>query len=92
MTKAKLGEAFAPDKAWFLTEFEDRSSPRPGTDEVYFGPAPDQSPVERPPIIQYEYIDTTSKDYATFFGIVFVAALAFTIGIVAVVRRLRKKQ
>jgi hypothetical protein len=31
-----------------LTEFEDASSPRPGTDEVYFAPAADQAPVERP--------------------------------------------
>jgi hypothetical protein len=39
-----------PCLAW-LTEFEDRSSPRPGTDEVYFQPSADQQPVERPPII-----------------------------------------
>src|SRR5262249_31099362 len=37
--------------AYWLTEFEDRSSPRPGTDEVYFEPAADASPVARPPII-----------------------------------------
>jgi hypothetical protein len=36
------------DGLW-LTEFEDRSAPRPGTDEVYFEPAADQSPVARPP-------------------------------------------
>lgn len=36
---------------WWLTEFEDRSSPRPGTDEVYFAPSADPSPVTRPPII-----------------------------------------
>jgi hypothetical protein len=35
----------------WLTEFEDRSSPRSGTDEVYFEPATDTSPVERPPTI-----------------------------------------
>jgi hypothetical protein len=42
-----------PDEAfgYWLTEFEDRSSPRPGTDEVYFEPAADQTPVERPPNI-----------------------------------------
>jgi hypothetical protein len=34
---------------FWLTEFEDRSSPRPGTDEVYFEPAADPSPVARPP-------------------------------------------
>ena len=36
----------------WLTEFEDHSTPRPGTDEVYFKPDADQSPVARPPIIQ----------------------------------------
>ena len=32
-----------PPGAWWLTEFEDRSSPRPGTDEVYFRTAADQA-------------------------------------------------
>lgn len=41
-------DAPKPDGDWWLTEFEDRSSPRPGTDEVYFEPAADQSPVARP--------------------------------------------
>lgn len=36
---------------YWLTEFEDRSSPRPGTDEVYFEPAADQTRVERPAIV-----------------------------------------
>jgi hypothetical protein len=34
----------------YLTEFEDRSFPRPGTDEIYFRPSADQSSVARPPI------------------------------------------
>jgi hypothetical protein len=38
-------------EGWWLTEFEDRSSPRPGTDEVYFEKAADQSTLERPPIV-----------------------------------------
>jgi hypothetical protein len=46
----KLTPAPAADAMW-LTEFEDRSSPRPGTDEVYFERDADQSPVERPPVI-----------------------------------------
>ena len=33
----------------WLTEFEDLSSPRPGTDEVYFAPAADPTPIHRPP-------------------------------------------
>jgi hypothetical protein len=43
-----------PAGGWWLTEFEDRSSPRPGTDEVYFAPANDTAVVERPPKIVYE--------------------------------------
>jgi hypothetical protein len=34
-----------------LTEFEDRSSPRPGTDEVYFERSADQQTLERTPIV-----------------------------------------
>ena len=34
----------------WLTAFEDRASPRPGTDEVFFGRSADQSPVERAPV------------------------------------------
>jgi hypothetical protein len=36
-----------------LTEFEDRSDPRPGTDDLFFAPAADQSPVRRPPDIRW---------------------------------------
>jgi hypothetical protein len=42
-----------PPGSWWLTEFEDHSSPRPGTDDVYFAPDDDQRPVERPPVIEY---------------------------------------
>ncbi len=35
----------------YLTEFEDHSFPRPGTDEVYFRPSVDQSTRERPPVV-----------------------------------------
>ncbi len=41
----------ASAEGFTLTEFEDASSPRPGTDEVFFAPAADQAPVERPPHI-----------------------------------------
>ncbi len=37
--------------AW-LTVFEDKSSPRPGTDEVYFAPSNQPGTVELPPIIR----------------------------------------
>jgi len=36
-----------------LTTFEDNSSPRPGTDEVFFRGAADQSPLKPPPV----YVD-----------------------------------
>jgi hypothetical protein len=42
-------------RTWRLTEFEDHSSPRPGTDEVYFAPDADQSTRERPPIVHVAY-------------------------------------
>jgi len=38
-------------RAHYLTEFEDFFIPRPGTDEVYFRPAADQTTRERPPIV-----------------------------------------
>lgn len=43
---------------WRLSEFEDKSSPRPGTQEVYFAKSQDQSTVERPVILydRYEYV------------------------------------
>jgi Uncharacterized protein conserved in bacteria (DUF2330) len=43
----------ATEPLW-LTEFEDKSSPRPGTDEVYFSRSADQSPVARPPREHHE--------------------------------------
>jgi hypothetical protein len=43
-------EAPKAEGLW-LTEFEDKSSPRPGTDEVYFSPSANASPVERPVVI-----------------------------------------
>ena len=41
-----------PAKAW-LTTFEDRSSPRPGKDEVYFDPAAERTPIRPPDFIKY---------------------------------------
>ena len=45
----KLPAGTLPADAW-LTEFEDRSSPRPGTDEVFFAKAPRNDAVRRPPV------------------------------------------
>lgn len=47
-------------KQWRLTEFEDWSSPRPGTDDVYFSASADPSPVARPPITRYLYHEVES--------------------------------
>jgi hypothetical protein len=52
--KAKLPADTSPAR-WWLTEFEDRSSPRPGTDEVYFTSAADQSTVARQPRVVTTY-------------------------------------
>ena len=53
LLKAKLPADTGP-KEWFLTEYEDRSSPRPGVDEVYFTPSSDQSTVARPPVVEWQ--------------------------------------
>lgn len=55
LTAAKL-PAGPPAGELTLTEIEDRSSPRPGTDEVYFSKHHDQTPVHRPPVV-YEIVD-----------------------------------
>jgi len=54
-----LGKAGLPAETvqakWWLTEFEDRSTPRPGTDEVYFERSLDRGVVARAPIIVTTY-------------------------------------
>lgn len=45
--------AFEPSHRW-LTAFEDASSPRPGTDEVFFRTAADPKPLPVPPIVVEE--------------------------------------
>ncbi len=56
-TKPKEKEALSA-KSWHLSEFEDDSSPRPGTQDLFFRRSEDQSTLERPIIYydQYEYI------------------------------------
>lgn len=87
---AKLNSVVSINRPWVLTEFEDHASPRIGTDEVYFGPSLDQSPVERPPIIRYEYIDTTVQDTVTVVGIVFVSVIVLVVTLAFVIRRLSR--
>lgn len=38
---------------WWLTSWDDRSSPRPGTDEVFFSPAASQARWLPPPVVVY---------------------------------------
>lgn len=73
---------------WWLTEFEDHSSPRPGTDELYFVRSPDQSPVERPPHVQYKY-----RQWPVWAGLAaVVAAPVLAVAVTGlVVRRLMRR-
>jgi hypothetical protein len=52
LQELKLPANTQPAK-WWLTEFEDHSSPRPGSADVYFARAADQDAVKRPPHIKY---------------------------------------
>jgi cell division septation protein DedD len=69
-------------RPWFLTEFEDLSSPRPGTDEVFFHPARDQSTVERPVITYDQYVYVDEPDGPA--GVGEQSSGRFTLGIVAI--------
>ncbi len=40
-------------QTWWLTEFEDYSSPRPGTADVFFAPSEDQTPLQREKYVHY---------------------------------------
>ena len=59
---AKLPDGALKNAAW-LTEFEDRSSPRQGTDEVYYRPL-DEGIVHRTPIVHntIEYYDAPDPE------------------------------
>lgn len=79
---------------WVLTEFEDRSSPRPGTDEVYFSPADNQSYITRPPIMHYltHYEDSPgpfSPLQGFLMGLVLGGVLVALVGVL-MVRRPRR--
>lgn len=54
----------------WLTEFEDKSSPRPGTDEIYFAPASDKAVVHRPPVINVIHVDVNIFGYVVLIGLV----------------------
>jgi Uncharacterized protein conserved in bacteria (DUF2330) len=52
LVKLKDGDRAGPVE-WWLTEFEDRSAPRPGIADVTFSRDVDQSTITRDPIIEY---------------------------------------
>ena len=70
------GKDELPAKAW-LTTFEDRASPRPGKDEVYFDPAQDRAPIVPPPFINYNEVwvplDCAVVGLFVPFGVIVIA-------------------
>jgi hypothetical protein len=52
-TKSYCVDLPLPSSPW-LTVFDDKSSPRPGTDEVFFAPSADRAPVDVPPVVLTE--------------------------------------
>jgi hypothetical protein len=69
--------------AW-LTTFEDRSSPRPGKEEVYFEPSSNRVPVRPPDFIKYN--DIWIPFDCTLVGVFFLGLVLVTI-----IRRLGKQ-
>jgi hypothetical protein len=67
---------------WWVTEFEDRSSPRPGLDEVYFSNAIDTAAVARPPVIV-----TTYRSPGWFAAVVVGVPLVLIVGGILAWRR-----
>ena len=84
IAKAKL-PADAGPKEWFVTEFEDRSSPRPGVDELYFSPSANQATVARPPTIEWH--DSKTPWY---IGLAICLGLPILTFVVLAVLRMRK--
>ena len=84
IAKAKL-PADAGPKEWFVTEFEDRSSPRRGVDELYFSPSANQATVARPPTIEWR--DSKTPWY---IGLAICLGLPILTFVVLAVLRMRK--
>jgi hypothetical protein len=70
-----LGPYAAP--AAVVTAFHDASSPRNGSDELYFAASADQSPVAQPPVIRYKPREVPVDLVALAVLVVGVAALLF---------------
>lgn len=77
-----IAENDMPAQAW-LTTFEDRASPRPGKDEVYFDPAQDQTPIRPADFIRYYEVHIPID--CTLICVVLL------IGLVGVIVRWRRK-
>jgi hypothetical protein len=84
-SKGKGEDVSVPEGAW-LTEFEDRSAPRPGTSDLFFSPAADQSKLARPPVIEYYYVEDEVGAVGTnparlivvgLLGVIVLGSLAF---------------
>lgn len=83
LRQLKMSEE-TPPASWWVTEFEDHSSPRPGTDDVIFTRGENQKPVERPPVVQVVSADLP--------GCVMCYALALYVIVPRLLRRRRAKQ
>ncbi len=67
--------AAAPGRRFWLSEFEDYSSPRPANDEIYFQPSTDANPIRRPPQVVYGESPTT-------IGVIIVGLLLLLVGLI----------
>lgn len=83
--EAGIPETDLPAKVW-LTSFEDRSSPRPGNEEVYFDPAKDATPI-RPQVIHFE----TTWVPVDFMALVVLGVVIFGVAVVWYFPRTRGK-
>lgn len=75
----------AAARAAWLTVFEDASSPRPGTDELYFSPSPSQAPLLPEPVVI-----VTRQDIPIPLDLVALAA-GVVWAIVRTIRRARRR-
>jgi hypothetical protein len=82
---AKLGVVAPKGGSLWLTEFEDHSSPRPGTDDVYFTLSADQTPAERSPQVYKEYSALPDLICIGFIGLFIVSIIVLTIRKLALV-------
>jgi hypothetical protein len=87
--KLEKNEITLPEKP-YLTVFDDSSSPRPGTADLFFSPSADQSTVSRPPIINYVEVDEAMLPSGVWWwiGAVVLGGTVLSIGLVFGVVRL----